>query len=274
MTSALASAPTVSVVIPCFMQAEFLTEAIASVERQTRTDWEAIVVDDGSPDATAEVAEAAIARVGPRIRLVRQANLGVAAARNAGIRGATGRYIVPLDADDRLRPEFLDRTIGLLERDPTVGVAYTDYELFGARSGVVLVPEFDLDGLCRGNRILNTAAYRREAWDAVGGYNPNLTLAFDDWDFWLGCVEHGFVPHRVPGVLFEYRIRSGTRNDRTSAERQAMAAVVMANHPALFTPRRRITRRLRRIPRNLLRHAGRVASRLSGGRLQAPPERW
>lgn len=266
--------PTVSVIIPCYRQAEFLTEALASVEYQTRDDWEAIVIDDGSPDETAAVAERAIARLGSRVRLIRQANSGVAAARNAGIAAAKGRYIVPLDADDRIHPEFIARTVGLLEDDPSVGVAYTDYEVFGVASRVVKVPEFDFDGLCRGNHILNTAAYPRAAWVAVGGYSTRLTLAFEDWDFWIGCAKRGYLPRRVPGVLVAYRLRSGTRNDRNAVERRAMTAVVEANHPELFTPRRRFVRRLRRAPRNALRQLGRFMARATGGRIAPPPERW
>jgi glycosyltransferase involved in cell wall biosynthesis len=266
--------PAVSIVIPCFMQAEFLDEAIGSVEGQTRTDWEVVIVDDGSPDDVAVVAQNALARLGDRVRLVRQANAGVAAARNAGIRVARGDFIVPLDADDRLHPEFLARTLGLLETDPTVGVAYTDWEEFGATSRIVQVPEFDFEGLCRGNHIHNTAAFRREAWESVGGYRTNLTLAFEDWDFWLGCAERGYLPRRVPGVLLFYRVRPGGRNDRTKAERQAMTAIVMANHPSLYTTRRRLVRSLRRGPRNLVRHLGRVATRLSNGRIQPRRELW
>jgi glycosyltransferase involved in cell wall biosynthesis len=266
--------PPITVVIPCFEQAEYLMEAVASVAAQTRTACEAIIVDDGSPDDTAAVAAAAIERFGDRIRLLRQSNQGVAAARNAGVQAARGAYIVPLDADDRLHPEFLARTAELLDSDPTVGVAYTDYELFGTTNQIVHVPAFDLDGLCRGNRILNTAMYRIEAWQAVGGYNPNLSLAFEDWDFWLGCAEHGFTPRHVAGVLLSYRIRPGTRNDRAPRERRGMRAQVEANHPRLFTPRRRIVRRVRRIPMNVQRRVLRFLSTISGDRFAAPPERW
>ena len=96
--------------VACCNQAAFLSEAVTSVVRQTFGAWEVIIVDDGSPDDTANVAEQLIAEYGERIRLIRQANGGLAAARNAGIAAARGRYILPLDADDRLAPLMLERT--------------------------------------------------------------------------------------------------------------------------------------------------------------------
>ena len=232
------------------------------------------MVDDGSPDDTSDVANAALARLGPRARFIRQANAGVATARNVGIAAARGRYIVPLDADDVLYPDFLQRTIGLLETNQANCIAYTDYQMFGSVNRIVHVPEFDSDGLSRSNHILNTAAYPRTAWEIAGGYNPNLALAFEDWDFWISCAEHGFVPQRIPEVLLGYRVRTGSRNDRSADERRAMTAVVHANHPALFTRRRRLARRLRRVPRNAARQFNRLLTRLSGGRVHVPPEPW
>jgi glycosyltransferase involved in cell wall biosynthesis len=269
-----AAAPSISVVIPCFAQAEFLHGAVESIVGQTRPDWEVVIVDDGSPDATAEVALAAVEEFGDRVQLVRQSNRGVAAARNAGIAIARGRYVVPLDADDVLEPEFLARTAGALDSDPAIGVAYTDYVEFGARDRTVIVPEFDFEGLCRGNHIISTAMFRKEAWQAAGGYNPNMTLLFEDWDFWIGCAERGFRPRRIPGALVRYRIRAGSRNDRTPLERRQMTEQLMANHPTLYTARRRIVRRVRRVPRNLARQATRLLVRASAGRLTAPSERW
>ncbi|MEI6226502.1 MAG: glycosyltransferase, partial [Deltaproteobacteria bacterium] len=100
--------PTVSVVIPCFRQAHYLEECVASVVAQESRDWEIVIVDDGSPDDTAEVAHRIIERHPDRaIRLVRQANGGLADARNAGVRESRGAYVLPLDADDLLDPRMI-----------------------------------------------------------------------------------------------------------------------------------------------------------------------
>lgn len=265
--------PAVSVIVPCFEQAEYLSEAVESVVNQTFTDWEVIIVDDGSPDETAQVAAELIERHGKRIQLLQQSNGGVARARNAGIASAGGRYILPLDADDRLHPEMLEETVRLLDSDPSVGIAYTDYEFFGATRRRVQVPEFDFEGLCRGSHIVTTALFRREAWESTGGYNPNMVWGHEDWEFWISCAERGYRPRRIPRSLFGYRARPGGRGAMTASQRREMAVQIRRNHPALYTPLRRARRLITRAPRNLRRLIGRLAQRLSGGRL-SPPEAW
>jgi glycosyltransferase involved in cell wall biosynthesis len=268
------SEPAVSVIVPCFQQAQFLTEAVESVVGQTFSDWEVVIVDDGSPDATEQVANALIERHGDRIRLLRQANGGVARARNAGIAAARGKYILPLDADDKLHPDMLAETVRLLDRDDTVAIAYTDYEFFGASTRRVQVPEFDFDGLCRGNHITATALFRREAWEAAGGYNPNMVSGHEDWDLWIGSAERGYLPCRVPRSLFSYRSRPDGRGAMTARQRAEMAAQIMRNHPASYTARLRMRRFVVRIPRNIARRLRRLASWLSRGQFGSAPERW
>src|SRR4029453_9679480 len=103
----------VSVVIPCFRQARYLPESVGSVLAQTHRNFEIIIIDDGSPDNTSEVA----ARY-PQVRCIRQGNKGGPAARNAGIREAKGNFIVFLDADDRLLPPALELGVALLTACP------------------------------------------------------------------------------------------------------------------------------------------------------------
>jgi len=112
--------PLVSVVIPAFNAVRFLTGSIPSVLAQTWTDFELIVVDDGSTDATAACVQAFD---DPRIRLVSQTNRGLAGARNGGIREARGTYIAFLDADDLWHPEKLARHVAHLQSQPGVGVS-------------------------------------------------------------------------------------------------------------------------------------------------------
>jgi glycosyltransferase involved in cell wall biosynthesis len=246
------ASPKVSVVIPCYNQARYLPDAVASVAAQTFDDWEIVIVDDGSPDETSVVAAGLIARYAPsRIRLVRQANGGVARARNAGIAAAAGRYILPFDADDRLHPELLAETVRVLDAEPDVGVAYTDFQFFGASDEVRVRPEYDLERLCEFNLLANSALFRRDAWLETGGYDPKLA-GLEDWDFWLSCAEHGFRGRRVPRVLFFYRRHAGSRNDAATTRRSELVRQIRANHPALFTPRQRLRRWARRTARRLL----------------------
>src|ERR1051326_6231365 len=122
--------PTVSVITPCFNAAPFIAETIESVRRQTRDDWEHIVVDDGSTDGSAALVEA-IAAEEPRLRLIRQTNRGCASTRNAGVREvSTGsKYLLFFDADDLLEPRMLETMVAYLDSHPSVGLAYCHFRL-------------------------------------------------------------------------------------------------------------------------------------------------
>src|SRR5215207_11289555 len=168
--------PLVSVVIPCYNQAHFLGEAIESVLSQSYPNFEIIVVDDGSPDDTAEVA----ARY-PEVRYVRQDNQGVSVARNSGLARSGGAYIVFLDADDRLLPGALEVGVRELEAHPECALVF-GYSNHMAANGTPLFsyrPHVEGDHyleLLRYNYISPSAVamYRRDVFDSVGGFDPSL----------------------------------------------------------------------------------------------------
>ena len=145
--------PPVSVVIPCNNQAHFLPDGVHSGIAKTYPGWGVVIGDDGSPDATAEVARRLASEVGPRIRVVSQPNGGLAAARNAGVIAACGRYILPLDADDVLEPVMLERTARLLEREPGIAIVYSDLQQFEGGAAVVRAAECDASRLLQGNQL-------------------------------------------------------------------------------------------------------------------------
>jgi len=125
--------PLVSIIIPCYNQGRYLAESIGSVLASDFTELEIIVVDDGSTEP--ETRRILDMLEYPKTRLIRRANGGLAAARNSGIAEAQGRYILPLDADDRIGPEYLGQAVAALEADPQLGVVYCRAERFGARVG-------------------------------------------------------------------------------------------------------------------------------------------
>jgi glycosyltransferase involved in cell wall biosynthesis len=247
-----ASAPIVSVVIPCYDQAQVLPDAVQSVIAQTFSDWEVIVVDDGSPDDTALVAQTLMAaHPSRRIRLLSRSNGGVSSARNAGIAISSGRYVLPLDADDTIAPEMLAMTVTALETNPNVTIAYTDYEKFGMEQGQVQAPEFDAALVPTINQFSYCSLFRRRAWLEVGGYNPNMSSGYEDWDFWVGCVKAGFSAMRVRGVGFRYRVRSGSRTSQALGRDRELRGRIRRNHPSLYSVRRRLGRGLHRLARSV-----------------------
>jgi GT2 family glycosyltransferase len=196
----------VSVVIPCRDHGELLVEAVASAEAGA-PGCELIVVNDGSRQPrTLEVLDT-LRRAGYHV--LDQAHAGLAAARNAGFACARGRYVLPLDADDRLRDGFVEPAVALLESDPGLGVVYGDRQMFGLRSGDVEVPEMDLDRLLAGNYIAACALVRKPAWESCGGYDPELA-AWEDWDFWIALADRGWSFHHLPCIAFDHRIRPGS----------------------------------------------------------------
>lgn len=230
------STPRVTVVIPCYRQAEFLSDSVASVCAQSFVDLEIVIVDDGSPDDTAEVAERlAAAYPNRRIRLLRQANQGLSASRNNGIAAAAGEYVLPLDADDLIAPTFVEDCVRVLDARTDVSIAYGTQRYFGELNEFPPMPEYDLALLTRRNLFPCTALVRRQAWTEVGGFDDKLT-SYEDWDFWLGCGERGHFGLYVPHAVFCYRKRAGSMLADAHARDRELKAQIVLNHPVLFSP--------------------------------------
>ena len=225
--------PTVSVIIPCYNQGSYLDEAVDSVLAQTFRDFEIIVIDDGSTDEETIQLLSSFSRPGTRV--IRTPNQGLAEARNTGIREARGKYILPLDADDRIAPGYLEKAVAVLDTMPGVGIVYCLAETFGARTGPWLTPQYSLRRMLLGNLIFCSALFRRDDWEESGGYNRNMAAGWEDWDFWLSLIELGRKVHRIPEVLFFYRLKEGSMAaSMDAAKKGEMHLQVMRNHPLLF----------------------------------------
>jgi len=223
----------VSVVMPCFNHGEYLPEAVASVTSAGREDMELIIVDDGSTDARTRQVIDELAERGTKV--IRQENKGLAAARNAGIGASQGKYILPLDADDRLRAGWIDHGIGILDSNPKVGVVYGDAERFGAETGRWVVGTFKAERLLHSNFIHASALYRRSIWEQNGGYDWTMPVqGLEDWDFWLGALEHGWQFIYLPEVFFDYRQAPGSMLDRARLFVPQVEAFVATKHGLLY----------------------------------------
>jgi len=209
-TPARTERPRLSVIIPCHNDGDYVIEAMASAERYAPS-AEIVVVDDGSTQARTIEVLGSLREAGYRV--IRQAHAGLSAARNAGIAASAGEYFLPLDADNRILPGFVDEAIRLLDGDPAAGIVYGDRREFGARTADVAVPEFDLAQMLWSNSIDACAVVRREVWSDVSGYEESLR-DWEDWDFWLGAAERGWRFLRLPRPAFEYRIRPGSLHQR------------------------------------------------------------
>ncbi len=231
----------VTVVIPCYRQARFLREAMESVVVQSYPRWEMIVVNDGSPDDTSAVVQAFAAKHPSRpIRLIEQDNRGLSAARNAGCAEARGDLLVPLDADDRIAPTFIERCSQELHQNPGIGFIYTHMRRFGEINDVYELPEFSAHSIVHEDNTASVCALmRKRMWKDVGGYNESMREGYEDWDFWVGCIEKGWKGLRVPEPLFEYRVRAASMIHEANARRSRLIARIVQNHPGLYGDRTR-----------------------------------
>ncbi len=222
-----------SVVIPCYDLGELLIEAVASVERTATERCELIVVNDGSRQPRTREVLAVLREGGYHV--VDQPNSGLASARNRGVSEARGRYVLPLDADNRLAAGYIASAIQVLDSQPEVGVVYGDRLEFGGRKGRKELPELDLPNLLWANYIDACAAYRKEIWEACGGYDAGA-LVWEDWDLWISAAERGWRFHRLPDVTFEYRVRPSSMLRKAEREglRQTVREHIYRKHHEIF----------------------------------------
>jgi glycosyltransferase involved in cell wall biosynthesis len=185
----------ISLLIPCYNAAPYLAETVASAWAQTRPPDEIIIVDDGSTDASAEVA----ATLTPAVRLIRQPNRGVGVALNKALAAATGELIAFLDADDLWVREKLAWQLAALEADPALDGVFGHMELFGDTPAAPPVP-----GLVKGTLLV-----RRTAYDRFGIFDPGNRLAeFIDWHG--RAVEQGFRWQMLPQTVYLRRVHKAS----------------------------------------------------------------
>jgi glycosyltransferase involved in cell wall biosynthesis len=229
--------PRVGVVVPCHNLSRFLPSAVDSVVSQTSVDWEIVIVNDGSSDDTAEVADRLVRKhSGRRIIAIDKPRGGVSDARNAGIERTAAPYILPLDADDELEPTMIERTAAVLDREPGVAVVYTDFVAFdesGRLEQPFTLPEYDFELLCGWNTVAYCSLFRREAWRLVGGYDTGLSM-HEDWNFWICLGERRVGFHHLREPLFRYRRRVDGLATRANRHDLRLRAGIVTRHPNLY----------------------------------------
>ena len=200
----------VSVVIPARNAEAFLARALDSLRAQTYGNWDAIIVDDGSQDGTAPVAESYSA-MDKRIRLLKQDPGGVSRARNLGLCAAREDWVVFLDADDVLLPTHLERLAAALESDRDADAAVCHWAETGP-DGAVHEPKVKLESdmfrqfTCGCAFAIHACMVRRSAVEAAGGFDPRLDVG-EDWDLWQRIARAGTRFASVPEVLAWYYMR-------------------------------------------------------------------
>ncbi|HEV2149930.1 MAG TPA: glycosyltransferase family A protein [Longimicrobiaceae bacterium] len=203
-----------SIIIPVYNTAAFVADALDSVLAQTFSDYEVLVVNDGSPDT--ELLERELEPYSERIRYLRQENAGVSTARNNALAVARGRYVAMLDSDDRWHPEYLASQVAVLDADPSVHVVYPDALRFGGGPEQRYSEQYPVGGeitfgrvLARERQVYGGVTARMDAVVAAGMYDPELRMA-EDFELWLRILHRGGRIVYNDRVLAYYRYRPGS----------------------------------------------------------------
>ena len=234
-------APRISVLIPCYDDGATVSEAVDSISEDEPV--EVVLIDDGSRDPQTVAVLDDLAASGT-VRLIRQANSGVAAALRAGTAAATAPYVFILNSDDLAEPGALAVLGDALDADTGVDFAFGWIHFFGDVDFVARQPAWNPWILLHANRWAISSLYRRDALDAVGGV-PDGT-AYEDWDLLLGLAEQDRRGLLVPRVVLHYRQHGVSRRNRDAQRNlRRQYAALRARHASLFAREAELRRRYR-----------------------------
>lgn len=198
--------PLVSIIVPAYNQDQYLEEALQSVLNQSYQNWECIIVNDGSSDTTEEIAKQWVVKDN-RFNYYYKKNGGVSSARNLGILNSSGKYILPLDADDKLGDDYISLVINEFQVDDSLCLVYTDASFLGTRNELWHLPVFDFENLLLSNCIYCSAIFKKEDFLRVGGYDEKFKYGNEDWEFWINLLSKHDSPKvkKISYLGFFYR---------------------------------------------------------------------
>lgn len=225
--------PEISVIIPCYNLSKFIDETLDSVLNQTFQNYEIVVVNDGSTEE--ETINKLYSLNHSKITVLHTSNQGLASARNTGIKQAQGKYILPLDADDKIASTYLEKARKILESDENIGIVYCLAAFFDKETIKWDLPEFSLAEMILNNVIFCSAFFRKSDWETVGGYKQIMKYGWEDYEFWFSIIELKRKVFRIPEYLFFYRQRLDSMANVMSREHLLYSHQEIANnHPHLF----------------------------------------
>ncbi|WP_405375168.1 glycosyltransferase family 2 protein [Pseudobutyrivibrio sp.] len=223
----------VSIIVPCYKQAEFLSETLNSVLAQTNDNWECVIINDGSPDNTEEIA-LNYCNKDSRFKYVYKENGGLSSARNFGIAHSIGEYILPLDADDLIGEEYVDEIIKHFSTSPETTLIACRGEKFGASNGSCVFPTYSYETLIHMNCFVCTSAFKRIDYDRIGGYDPDMKHGMEDWNFWLSLLTPQSIVHTIDKVLFYYRQKEESMYTQMKPYYEENLKKIAKNHPYIY----------------------------------------
>lgn len=204
--------PKISVITACYNHGRYISEMIDSVLQQSFTDYEIIIVNDGSTDNSWDIIKEFERE---NIKVINSTHKGTSAARNLAIEQARASIIMNLDADDKISPDLLQKAYNVFESNCNAGIVYSDCEFFGAKNKKYNPGEYDLKSMLRNNRIISAAFFRKIDWESVGGYSDVFLYGLEDWDLWLGILTLGREVFKIRGSVVYYRTYDNLTESRS-----------------------------------------------------------
>ncbi len=223
----------ITIAIHTYEQEEFLPEAIESAIGQTYKNIEIIVVNDGSPDKTKTIAESYIPLSSGKLRVINQINKGLASARNTAIMNMTGDYFLPLDSDDILMENCVERIVEVAQKT-NADVIAPSIRCFGlGHNDTILMPNPTFDDFKMGNRLSYCSAIKREALLEAGGYSPRMDAlgGWEDLSLWYDLMSRGKKIITIQEPLVMYRTKVESMWTKAEKNKAALWAQIVKDFP-------------------------------------------
>lgn len=226
----------VSIIIPCFNQDKYVGEAIYSALNQTYNNVEIVIINDASTDNSKKVITDFALKYPNIVFLNNEENRGVVYSRNTAIDTASGEYILPLDADDKIDPTYVEKAVEILENNPEIGFVYCNVERFGSKIKKWRNTDFEESKFLFGEHAITCASlFRKSDFERLGKYKQYMTYGYEDWDLWLTFYENGLKPYKIQQTLFYYRLsKQESRSDIVEKHSPTMFKELVKNHTELY----------------------------------------
>ena len=223
----------VSIIVPCYNQAQYLEESVQSCIDQTYSNIEIIIINDGSTDNTEEVALLLQEKYPKKIQVILQENTGLSVARNNAIRQSTGTYILPLDSDDLIEKNMVDSCLKHMI-DKNADIVYVHQQCFGVKNHLIKRSPFPRNNLLYQNIACSTSLYKREVWEKTGGYARNMEGGYEDWEFWIHAFKKGYKFQLLPEPLHLYRRHEISMVTKAIDKDIYLGSKIVINHSELY----------------------------------------
>ena len=221
----------ISIIIPLFNQAQYVASTISSVLDQSKKPHEIIVVNDGSTDDSLEIAKSF---ENQGVKVISQTNRGLPSARNTGIMNATGDYILPLDADDMLLENAIER-IAQVAQDTNADIISPSFKCFGiAQDEIILMSNPKIEDFKTGNRVGYCSAVKRDVLLEAGGYSSKMWCGYEDLALWFDLLSRGKKLITIPEVLWLYRTKPNSMIDDAKKHHVELMTQIAKDFPDIF----------------------------------------